>query len=393
MKLLFFFGTRPEAIKLSPLVKELKKYGELFDVKVCVSAQHREMLDQVLGFFDIKPDSDLDVMKPNQNLYEILNKSITGIRDVITQCRPDYLIVQGDTTTTFAGALGAYYEKVKVAHIEAGLRSFDKYAPFPEEMNRRLTSHIADLHFAPTEKAKQNLLKESVLEDKIFVVGNTGIDALFLCLDKVEKKKPSDFPALRAINFDRKIILVTGHRRESFGKPFENICQALKKLAQSDSVEVVYPVHLNPNIRRPVFEILNNLPNMHLIDPLDYLSFVYLMNRSYLIITDSGGIQEEAPSLGKPVLVMRDVTERVEGIEAGTARIVGTDQEAIIKATLSLLENRGEYERMARAINPYGDGTACAKIRQVLSKLYEKNLNNKENTRGGMESGTAITAK
>ena len=369
MKLLFFFGTRPEAIKLSPLVKELKKYGELFDVKVCVSAQHREMLDQVLGFFDIKPDSDLDVMKPNQNLYEILNKSITGIRDVMIQCRPDYLIVQGDTTTTFAGALGAYYEKVKVAHIEAGLRSFDKYAPFPEEMNRRLTSHIADLHFAPTEKAKQNLLKESVLEDKIFVVGNTGIDALFLCLDRVERKKPSDFPALGSINFDRKIILVTGHRRESFGKPFENICQALKKLAQNDSVEVVYPVHLNPNIRRPVFEILNNLPNIHLIDPLDYLSFVYLMNRSYLIITDSGGIQEEAPSLGKPVLVMRDVTERVEGIEAGTARIVGTDQEAITKATFSLLENRGEYERMARAINPYGDGTSCAKIRQVLSKL------------------------
>jgi len=379
MRMLFFFGTRPEAIKLSPLVKELRKYGELFNVKVCVSGQHREMLDQVLEFFDIKPDFDLDIMKQDQDIYDILTKSLEGIRKLIKLCRPDYLIVQGDTTTTFAGALAAYYEKVNVVHVEAGLRSFDKYAPFPEEMNRILTTHIADLHFAPTGKAKQNLLKESVEENKIFVVGNTGIDALLLCLDGLKNTKPGEFKALDAINFDKKIILVTGHRRESFGKPFEDICHALKTIAKKDSVEVVYPVHLNPNVRRPVFKILDALPNVHLMDPLDYPAFVYIMNKSYLIITDSGGIQEEAPSLGKPVLVMRDVTERIEGIEAGTAKIVGTDHDTIVKVTVDLLENQTEYERMARAINPYGDGTACVQIRQILSSLYEKKINGQNN--------------
>jgi UDP-N-acetylglucosamine 2-epimerase (non-hydrolysing) len=376
MKLLFFFGTRPEAIKLSPLVKELRKYGELFNVKVCVSAQHREMLDQVLEFFDIKPDFDLDIMKPDQDIYDILTKSITGIRKLIKSCRPDYLIIQGDTTTTFAGALAAYYEKVKVAHVEAGLRSFDKYAPFPEEMNRLLTSHIADLHFAPTPRAKENLMKESIPDDKICVVGNTGIDALFTCLDKLADEEPPGIASFRHIDFKKKVILVTGHRRESFGKPFENICEALKSIASNNTVEIVYPVHLNPNVRKPVFKILGDLPNIHLVDPIDYPTFVWLMNKAYLIITDSGGIQEEVPSLGKPVLVMRDVTERMEGVEAGTARLVGTNKDVIVREAMNLLENREEYEKMSQAINPYGDGTACIKIRQVFAKHIIDNLNN-----------------
>ncbi len=379
--MLFFFGTRPEAIKLSPLVKELRKYGELFNVKVCVSGQHREMLDQVLEFFDIKPDFDLDVMKQDQDIYDILTKSLEGIRNLIKLCRPDYLIVQGDTTTTFAGALAAYYEKVNVAYVEAGLRSFDKFAPYPEEMNRLLTSHIADLHFAPTQRAKENLLKESVPHKKICVVGNTGIDALFTCLDILGDKDPPGTKTFRHIDFKKKVLLVTGHRRESFGKPFENICEALKSIASNDTVEIIYPVHLNPNVRKPVFKILGALPNVHLFDPLDYPTIVWLMNRSHMIITDSGGIQEEAPSLGKPVLVMRDVTERMEGIEAGTARLVGTNKKVIVRETLNLLENKEEYERMSKAINPYGDGMACVKIRQIFAKRIMDNINNhKTNT-------------
>jgi UDP-N-acetylglucosamine 2-epimerase (non-hydrolysing) len=368
MKALFFFGTRPEAIKLAPLIKELQKYPKKFDVKVCVSAQHREMLDQVLNFFDIKPDFDLNIMKLNQDLFDVTTGVLNSIKKVISKYKPNWLIVQGDTTTTFAGALAAFYKKVKVAHIEAGLRSFNKHAPFPEEMNRILTTHLSDLHFAPTKKAKGNLLREAVPEDKIFVVGNTGIDALFLCLREVEEKELEDFESFRKIDFKRRIMLVTGHRRESFGKPFERICHALKTIAQENNIEIVYPVHLNPNVRKPVLNILKNMPNIHLIEPLDYPSFIWLMNRSYIILTDSGGVQEEAPSLGKPVLVIRDVTERTEGIDAGTAKIVGTDRDMIVSEVKKLLTQKGKYDRMANAVNPYGDGTASIKIRQVFEK-------------------------
>ena len=368
MRILFFFGTRPEAIKLAPLIKELQKYPERFDVTVCVTAQHREMLDQVLNFFEIKPDFDLNIMRPDQNLFDITTEALKGIREVIVTSKPSWLIVQGDTTTTFVGALAAFYEKVKVAHIEAGLRSFNKYAPFPEEINRVLTTHLSDLHFAPTSRAKENLLKEAVSEDKIFVVGNTSIDALFLCLRKISKKGAEDFGHFKSINFEKKIILVTCHRRESFGEPFENICCALKSIAENNDVEIIYPVHLNPNVREPVFKILNDMPNIHLIQPIDYPSFVWLMNRSYIILTDSGGVQEEAPSLGKPVLVMRSVTERTEGIDTGTAKVVGTDKDRIVSETLKLLGNGKEYDRMARAVNPYGDGNACTRIREIFEE-------------------------
>lgn len=370
MRLLFFFGTRPEAIKLAPLISELRKYPEKFDVKVCVSAQHRGMLDQVLDFFDISPDFDLDIMKPDQNLFDITTRALKGIREVILRFRPSWFIVQGDTTTTFGGALAAFYERIKVAHIEAGLRSFNKYAPFPEEVNRILTTHLADLHFAPTQRARENLFKESVPEDRIFVVGNTSIDALFMCLEKISKKSAGDFKDFKSVNFDKKIILVTGHRRESFGEPFENICHALKTIATGFDVEVVYPVHLNPGVRKPVFNILKGINNVHLIEPLDYPSFIWLMDRSYIILTDSGGVQEEAPSLGKPVLVMRDVTERTEGIDTGTAKIVGTDKDKIINETSKLLENRDEYETVARAVNPYGDGKAGERIRKTFEQVY-----------------------
>ncbi|OGP75688.1 MAG: UDP-N-acetylglucosamine 2-epimerase [Deltaproteobacteria bacterium RBG_16_49_23] len=359
MKILFFFGTRPEAIKVAPLIKELQKFPDTFEVKVCVSAQHREMLDQVLTFFDIVPNVDLGLMRPNQDLYGITTRGLQGIGKVLKAYRPDWLIVQGDTTTTFVGALAAFYEKISVAHVEAGLRSFHPYAPFPEEVNRVLTTHLSTLHFAPTLKAKENLLKESIPKDKIFVVGNTSIDALFLCLKKVSKKKPSEFESFQSIRFEKKIILVTGHRRESFGKPFENICLALKEIAQKEEVEIVYPVHLNPNVRKPVFDILKSISNIHLIEPLDYPSFVWLMNRSYLILTDSGGVQEEAPSLGKPVLVMRDVTERTEGIDAGTAKVVGTDREMIVRETLRLLRDEKVYRRMARAVHPVRNSSRC----------------------------------
>ncbi|MBM4140173.1 MAG: UDP-N-acetylglucosamine 2-epimerase (non-hydrolyzing) [Nitrospira sp.] len=368
MRILFFFGTRPEAIKLAPLIKEFSKYPERFDLKVCVSAQHREMLDQVLNFFNIKPDFDLNIMKENQNLFHVTTEALIGIGEVISKCKPDWLIVQGDTTTTFAGTLAAFYKKVKVAHIEAGLRSFNKHAPFPEEINRVLTTHLSDLHFAPTPKARESLLNEAVSEDKIFVVGNTSIDALFFCLKKLSGEDPDQFTFFKSIDFEKKIILVTGHRRESFGKPFENVCHALRMIAQNNNVEIVYPVHLNPNVRRSVFSILKGVKNIHLMEPLDYPSFVRLMNRSYLILTDSGGVQEEAPSLGKPVLVMRDVTERTEGIDAGTAKVVGTDRDKIVNETVKLLKDKTEYDRMARANNPYGDGMACTRIRQIFER-------------------------
>jgi len=369
---LFVFGTRPEAIKLAPVIERLR-CNSAFRVKVCVTAQHREMLDQVLGIFGIVPDIDLDIMKENQDLFDITIRALNGIREAIRSCRPEWIFVQGDTTTTFAGALAAFYEKVKVAHIEAGLRSFNRQSPFPEETNRVLTTHLADLHFAPTETARNNLLSEGIPDDKVFVVGNTSIDALFSCLKLTEGKSLNDILPLTAIDFDKKLVLVTGHRRESFGIPFENICHALKVIALEKDVEIVYPVHLNPHVRKPVFEILEGLPNIHLMEPLDYPSFVWLMNRSYLILTDSGGVQEEAPSLGKPVLVMRDVTERVEGVEAGTAVLVGTDKDRIVSETLKLLNNRTEYDKISRAVNPYGDGAASERIASILLRTCGEN--------------------
>ena len=372
MRILFFFGTRPEAIKMAPLIKEFQKSSGGFDIKVCVSAQHREMLDQVLHFFEIKPDFDLNIMQQNQNLFDITTGALNGIKEVMSHYKPNWLIVQGDTSTTFVGALAAFYEKVKVAHIEAGLRSFNKQAPFPEEMNRVLTTHLSDIHFAPTIRAKENLLREGLLEDKIFVVGNTSIDALFLCLKKISEKKPDSFDSLNSVDFNKKIVLVTGHRRESFGKPFENICFALKMIAENGDIEIVYPVHLNPNVRRPVLKILGNIPNIQLTEPLDYPSFVWLMNKSYILLTDSGGVQEEAPSLGKPVLVMRDITERTEGIDAGTAKLVGTQMENIILETQKLLDHPEEYQRMADIKNPYGDGKSAERIVHILSQIYTK---------------------
>lgn len=368
MKILFFFGTRPEAIKLAPLLKEFQKFPEKFDIKICVSAQHREMLDQVLDFFDITPDFDLDIMKPDQDLFKITTDALIGIKNVINSYKPEFLFIQGDTTTTFIGALAAFYAKVKIAHIEAGLRSFNKYAPFPEEINRVLTTHLSDLHFAPTSRSKENLLKEGVPEDRVFVVGNTGIDALFLGLKIIEERKINAIESFGAIDFRKKIILVTGHRRESFGKPFENICRAVKEIAINNNVEIIYPVHLNPNVRKPVYKILRKIPNVHLIEPLDYPSFVWLMSKSHIILTDSGGVQEEAPSLGKPILVMRDVTERVEGVVAGTARIVGTNKARIIEETMKLLNNEDEYDKMSKAVNPYGDGFASKRIRQIFEE-------------------------
>jgi len=368
MEILFFFGTRPEAIKMAPLINEFQKFPEMFDVKVCVSAQHREMLDQVLHFFEIKPDFDLNIMQQDQNLFDITTEALHGIKEVMSHFKPNWLIVQGDTTTTFVGALAGFYEKVKVAHIEAGLRSFIKYAPFPEEMNRILTTHLSHVHFAPTIRAKENLLNEGVREDQIFVVGNTSIDALFLCLKKVSEEMPDGLGALKSLDFGKKIILVTGHRRESFGKPFENICCALKKIAENGDIEVVYPVHFNPNIRKPVLKLLKDIPNMHLLEPLNYPSFVWLMNKSYIILTDSGGVQEEAPSLGKPVLVMRDITERTEGLDAGTAKIVGTDKETIVREAMNLLNDKAAYDEMAKRINPYGDGNASKRIIDIILK-------------------------
>jgi len=370
MKTLFFFGTRPEAIKMAPLIHEFqKRSGGVDQSKICVTAQHREMLDQVLEFFAIQPDFDLDIMRPNQSLFDVTGKALRGLQEVFKAFKPDWLFVQGDTTTTFVGALAAFYEKVRVAHIEAGLRSFDKHSPFPEEMNRVLTTRLADIHFSPTPKARENLLQEGVPEDKIFVVGNTSIDALFLCLNRISEKAVDDFESLKQVNFRKKILLVTGHRRESFGKPFENICRAIQTIARQEDIEIVYPVHLNPQVRKPVLSILKNIPNVHLIDPLDYPSFVWLMHMSHVILTDSGGVQEEAPSLGKPVLVMREVTERVEGVEAGTAKIVGTDAEKIIGETLTLLRNPAVYDTMAKAANPYGDGKSSQRIFDIIRSV------------------------
>lgn len=362
-KFLFIFGTRPEAIKLAPLILKLKEVGE---VNVCVTGQHREMLDQVLDFFSIVPDYDLNIMAKNQSLFTITAKSLKLLDSVIAESMPDMIIVQGDTTTALVGALAGYYKRIKVAHVEAGLRSFNKFSPFPEEINRILAGHIADLHFAPTRKARENLLRENIPDETIFVVGNTVIDALFMGLDIVKRDEKPFCAYFDFVDFSKKVILVTGHRRESFGKPFENICNALKEIAGAD-VEIVYPVHLNPVVRKHVYAILRGIENIHLIEPLSYPHLIWLMRKCYLILTDSGGIQEEAPSLGKPVLVIRDVTERTEGIEEGTARLVGTDRKEIVKSVRALFDKR-EYSKMAKARNPYGDGKASVRIAGILKK-------------------------
>ncbi|MFA6034773.1 MAG: UDP-N-acetylglucosamine 2-epimerase (non-hydrolyzing) [Myxococcota bacterium] len=368
-KLLFIFGTRPEAIKMAPLVKEFRKDPALWDVKVCVTAQHREMLDQVLGFFEITPDYDLDLMKPNQSLFQVTAGAISGLEKVLDGSTPDIIFVQGDTTTAFVGALAGFYKKIRVAHIEAGLRSGDRYSPFPEEINRILAGHISDWHFAPTKGAAANLAREGITAN-VHVVGNTVVDALFLGLDLIRSRGDSEYEEFyRFANFDRRVILVTGHRRESFGGPFRDICTALRGLADRfDDVEIIYPVHLNPNVRAPVFELLKGHSRIHLIEPVGYPYLIWLMNRCHLVLTDSGGIQEEAPSLAKPVLVMRNVTERMEGVEAGTAMLVGTDHGKIIAEASTLLSDSGAYNRMAKAVNPYGDGHTSQRVASILAK-------------------------
>jgi UDP-N-acetylglucosamine 2-epimerase (non-hydrolysing) len=370
VKVLSVFGTRPEAIKMAPVIKRMENVAGI-ESKVCVTAQHRQMLDQVLRLFEVTPDYDLNLMKPRQDLNDITANVLIGMRSVFREWRPDLVLVHGDTTTTFAASLAAFYEKIPVGHIEAGLRTGDVYSPWPEEMNRRLTGAISVLHFAPTERARQNLLAEGVFSDRIHVTGNTVIDALLQVAERIDndadlkEASRAGFPFLDA---EKKLILVTGHRRENFGEGFENICHALKKLGKRSDLQIVYPVHLNPNVQEPVRRILSDSPQVHLIDPLDYLPFVYLMTRSYLIITDSGGVQEEAPSLGKPVLVMRETTERPEAVEAGTVRLVGTGMNKIVSEAVRLLDDHAAYETMSMAHNPYGDGRASQRIVEILSR-------------------------
>ncbi|MDX9843855.1 MAG: UDP-N-acetylglucosamine 2-epimerase (non-hydrolyzing) [Aquabacterium sp.] len=374
MKVMVVFGTRPEAIKMAPLVKALQVAAGLQTV-VCVTAQHRQMLDQVLRLFEITPEHDLDVMKPGQDLYDITSNILLGLRPVLAAERPDWVLVHGDTTTTLATTLAAYYARIPVAHIEAGLRTGDKYAPFPEEINRKITGAVADLHFAPTSASQANLLAEGVPAASIHVTGNTVIDALLAVVDKLNNSAQLQSELadrFRFLDAAKKLILVTGHRRENFGDGFQNICHALADVAERHAdVEILYPVHLNPNVRQPVNDILaaRGLSNVHLIEPVDYLPFVYLMNRSHLIITDSGGVQEEAPSLGKPVLVMRDTTERPEAVAAGTVKLVGTSREAIVHECERLLTDTEAYQSMSRAHNPYGDGQAVARIVNTLQSM------------------------
>jgi UDP-N-acetylglucosamine 2-epimerase (non-hydrolysing) len=372
-KVLIVFGTRPEAIKMAPLVKEFQKNTEFFNIKVCVTAQHREMLDQVLDLFQIIPDYDLNIMKPGQDLYDVTSSMLLKIKPVLEEFEPNVVLVHGDTATTFATTLSAYYQKIKIGHVEAGLRTYDLYSPWPEEGNRKLTSVLTDYHFSPTETSKKNLLDEGVDKSSIFVTGNTVIDALKLVLNRINSSKYLKLKIEKSIiqsgfkEIDSKFILVTGHRRENFGQGFLNICEALKVLSENNpDVNILYPVHLNPNVRRPVNELLSNIDNIQLIEPFQYEEFIYLMSRSYLILTDSGGIQEEAPSLGKPVLVMRNTTERPEAIEAGTVKLVGSDKESIIKEVQNLLSNINDYQKMSKSHNPYGNGDASKKILKIL---------------------------
>ena len=368
-KVLLVFGTRPEAIKMAPLVKAFQEQNKLFKTKICVTGQHREMLDQVLYLFEINADFDLDIMRPNQDLYDITGNILQGMKGVFSIYRPDIVFVHGDTTTTFAVSLAAFYEKIEVAHIEAGLRTNNIYSPWPEEANRKLTSQLTTYHFTPTKQSQDNLLSENIAPDKIIVTGNTVIDALLLMLNKLQINVTFREQVKKSIlekGFDpeaSEFVLVTGHRRENFGQGIVNICSALKKIAlDRPNINIVYPVHLNPNVFKPVNDLLGNVRNVYLIEPLQYEAFIYLMSLSKLIITDSGGVQEEAPSLGKPVLVMRDTTERPEAVSAGTVKLVGTNIQGIVSATNELLDNTLVYESMAKAHNPYGDGKACERI-------------------------------
>lgn len=370
-KVLIVFGTRPEAIKMAPVIRAFKNSSSI-ELKICVTAQHRHMLDQVLELFSIKPDFDLNLMRPNQDLTDITIGVLSGLRDILRNWRADWVIVHGDTTTTLATSLAAYYEKISVGHVEAGLRTGDIFSPWPEEINRKATASIAKAHFAPTEQAKKNLIGEGVDEKSIFVTGNTVIDALFeirLKLENDEVLLQTLKKNLPNLNQEKKIILVTGHRRENFGQGFENICMALKDISCRNDVEIIYPVHLNPNVQGTVLRILQNISNVHLIKPLDYLPFIHLMSESHIILTDSGGIQEEAPSLGKPVLVLRNTTERPEAIKAGTVKLVGTSRQAIVTAVSKLLDNSDEYECMAHSKNPFGDGAAADKILQHILSI------------------------
>ncbi len=376
-KILSVFGTRPEAIKMAPLVKELEKNKNTIDSKVCVTAQHREMLDQVLDIFDIHPDFDLDIMKPNQDLYDITSRVLLKMRDVLDDFKPDMILVHGDTTTSTTAALAAFYKQIPVGHIEAGLRTGNIYSPWPEEMNRKITGALGTFHFAPTQLARENLLLENVNGENIFVTGNTVIDALLIAADKIKGSieleqnivdELSDiFDADLESIFSSKFILVTGHRRENFGDGFIHICKALQEIAKKfTEVNIIYPVHLNPNVKEPVYKLLKGFNNIHLITPLSYLPFIYLLEKCYFVLTDSGGIQEEAPSFGKPVLVMRDTTERPEAVNAGTVKLVGTNKKRIISESRKLLEDRDYYLSMAEANNPYGDGKASERIVDII---------------------------
>ena len=380
-KVLLVFGTRPEAIKMAPLVMELQKQKERIETVVCVTGQHREMLDQVLKIFDIKPDYDLNIMKQGQDLYDVTARVLTGMRDVLKEVKPDVVLVHGDTTTSTAAALAAFYQQIPVGHVEAGLRTHNIYSPWPEEMNRLLTGRLATYHFSPTPLSRNNLIKESVDDRNIIITGNTVIDALYWVVDKIKNNKELDYELedilskagydVNRLNNGKKLVLITGHRRENFGDGFINMCTAIKDLTvKYPDLDFVYPMHLNPNVRKPIHEVfgenLSGLKNMFFIEPLEYLSFVYLMEKSSIVLTDSGGIQEEAPGLGKPVLVMRDTTERPEALDAGTVKLVGTDYNKIVNEVSSLIDDKAAYEKMSKAVNPYGDGLACGRIVNAL---------------------------
>ena len=375
------FGTRPEAIKMAPLVKEFQKHPESFETIVCVTGQHREMLDQVLKLFEITPDYDLNIMRQGQDLYDVTARVLTGMRDVLREATPDVVLVHGDTTTSTAAALAAFYQQIPVGHIEAGLRTHNIYSPWPEEMNRLLTGRLATYHFSPTPLSRNNLIKESVDDRNIIITGNTVIDALYWVVDKIKNNKELDNELedilskagydVNRLNNGKKLVLITGHRRENFGDGFINMCTAIKDLTvKYPDLDFVYPMHLNPNVRKPIHEVfgenLSGLKNMFFIEPLEYLSFVYLMEKSSIVLTDSGGIQEEAPGLGKPVLVMRDTTERPEALDAGTVKLVGTDYNKIVNEVSSLIDDKAAYEKMSKAVNPYGDGLACGRIVNAL---------------------------
>ena len=382
--ILLVFGTRPEAIKMAPLVKEFQRYPDKITTRVCVTGQHREMLDQVLHIFDIQPDYDLNIMKQGQDLYDVTSKVLLGMRDVLKEVHPDVVLVHGDTTTSTAAALAAFYQQIPVGHVEAGLRTHNIYSPWPEEMNRQITGRIATFHFSPTPLSRKNLLAEGVKEEQITVTGNTVIDALYMVVDKIKKDMELDCELegiLRHSGYDvqrlaqgKKMVLITGHRRENFGDGFISMCRAIQALMlKYPDVDFVYPMHLNPNVRKPIHQVfgedLANLGNMFFIEPLEYLSFVYLMEKSFLVLTDSGGIQEEAPGLGKPVLVMRDTTERPEALDAGTVKLVGTDYDRIVSEVSALLEDVEYYDKMSKAVNPYGDGKACERIVRTFNEI------------------------